>query len=44
MKITPANSTFEIGGVSFSADSLVVAESFVILINICAKIPPIAKL
>ena len=34
-----ANSTFEIGGVSCSADSLVVAESFVLRINICAKKP-----
>ena len=36
---TTANSTFAIGGVSFSADSLVVAESFVLRINICAKKP-----
>lgn len=34
-----ANSTFAIGGVSCSADSLVVAESFVLLINICGKNP-----
>jgi len=34
-----ANSTFAIGGVSFSADSLVVAESFVLRINICGKNP-----
>ena len=34
-----ANSTFAIGGVSYSADSLVVAESFVLRINICAKKP-----
>ena len=33
------NSTFAIGGVSFSADSLVVAESFVLRINICAENP-----
>ena len=33
------NSTFAIGGVSCSADSLVVAESFVIRINICGKNP-----
>ena len=37
---TPAgNSTFAIGGVSCSADSLVVAESFVLRINICGKNP-----
>ena len=34
-----ANSTFAIGGVSCSADSLVVAESFVLRINICGKNP-----
>ena len=34
-----ANSTFAIGGVSCSADSLVVAETFVLHINICAKNP-----
>ena len=34
-----ANSTFAIGGVSCSADSLVVAESSVLRINICAKNP-----
>jgi len=34
-----ANSTFEIGGVSCSADSLVVAESFVLRINISGKDP-----
>ncbi len=39
---TTANSTFAIGGVSCSADSLVVAESFVLRINICAKNPAIA--
>jgi|GEM_PF-631749 hypothetical protein len=33
------NSTFAIGGVSCSADSLVVAESFVLRINICAEKP-----
>ena len=33
------NSTFAIGGVSFSADSLGVAESFVLRINICGKNP-----
>lgn len=31
------NSTFAIGGVSCSADSLVVAESFLLRINICGK-------
>jgi len=40
MKIlAAANSTFAIGGVSCSADSLVVAESFVLRINICGKKP-----
>jgi len=34
-----ANSTFAIGGVSCSADSFVVAESFVLRINICAEKP-----
>jgi hypothetical protein len=34
-----ANSTFAIGGVSCSADSLVVAESFVLRINICGENP-----
>jgi hypothetical protein len=33
------NSTFAIGGVSYSADSLVVAESFVLRINISGKNP-----
>jgi hypothetical protein len=33
------NSTFAIGGVWCSADSLVVAESFVLRINICAENP-----
>lgn len=32
-----ANSTLAIGGLSRTADSLVVAESFVIRINICAE-------
>ena len=36
---TTANSTFAIGGVSCSEDSLVVAESFVLRINICGKNP-----
>jgi hypothetical protein len=34
-----ANSTFAIGGVSCSADSLVIAESSVLRINICGKKP-----
>ncbi len=34
-----ANSTFAIGGVSCSADSFVVGESFVLRINICAEKP-----
>ena len=33
------NSTFAIGGVSCSADSLVVAEIFVLRMNFCAKNP-----
>jgi hypothetical protein len=33
------NSTFAIGGVSFSVDSFVVAESFVLRINISGKNP-----
>ena len=33
------NSTFAIGGVSFSADSFVVVESFGLRINICGKNP-----
>ncbi|MEN9599722.1 MAG: hypothetical protein RL596_2041 [Bacteroidota bacterium] len=33
------NSTFAIGGVSRSADSLVVAESFVLRMNVCAEKP-----
>lgn len=33
------NSTFAIGGVSFSADSLVVAESFVLRIKFSGKNP-----
>ncbi|SDZ21140.1 hypothetical protein SAMN05444412_107218 [Rhodonellum ikkaensis] len=36
---TAYNSTFAIGGVSCSADSLVQAESFVLRINISGKIP-----
>lgn len=38
-KSRTANITFAIGGVSYSADSLVVAESFVLRINICAEKP-----
>ena len=34
-----ANSTFAIGGVSCSADSLVVVDNFVLRINICAEKP-----
>jgi hypothetical protein len=34
-----ANSTFAIGGVSYSADSFVVAECFVLRINISGKKP-----
>ena len=36
---TAANSTFAIGGVSCSADSLVVAESFVLRIKFSGKNP-----
>jgi hypothetical protein len=36
---TTANSTFAIGGVSCSADSLVVAESFVLRIKFSGKNP-----
>ena len=39
MKKTTANSTFAIGGVSCSADSLGVAGSFVLRINICGEKP-----
>jgi len=34
-----ANSTFAIGGVSFSADSFVVAGSSVLRMNICVEKP-----
>ncbi|MGB4820238.1 MAG: hypothetical protein WBP33_14105 [Saprospiraceae bacterium] len=34
-----ANSTFAIGGVSCSLDSFVVAESFVLCMNICGEKP-----
>ena len=36
---TPYNSTFAIGGASCTADSLVVAESFVLRINISSENP-----
>nr|MBK9653653.1 hypothetical protein [Bacteroidota bacterium] len=36
---TATNSTYAIGGVSFYADSFVVAESFVLRMNICAENP-----
>ena len=38
-QLTTHNSTFAIGGVSCSADSFVVAESFVLRINISGKSP-----
>jgi len=38
-RITAANSTFAIGGVSCSADSFVVAESSVLRMNIGAEKP-----
>ena len=38
-KITTANSTFAIGGVSCYADSFVFAESSVLRMNICAEKP-----
>jgi hypothetical protein len=38
-KKTTANSTFAIGGVSYSADSFVVAESLFLRMNICAEKP-----
>lgn len=37
--ITAGNSTFAIGGVTCSADIFVVAESFVLPINICGNNP-----
>jgi hypothetical protein len=40
---TGYNSTFAIGGVSCSADSLELAESFVLRINFCSKIATFAK-
>mgnify|MGYP000965344616 CR=1 FL=1 len=42
-KARTANSTFTIGGVSCSVDSLVVAESFVLQINISGKNPALRK-
>lgn len=39
MRTNTVNSTFAIGGVSCSADSFVVAESFVLRINISGKNP-----
>lgn len=40
MKQKPThNSTFAIGGVSCSEDNFVVAESFVLRINNCGKLP-----
>jgi hypothetical protein len=41
---TPYNSTFAIGGVSYSADSFVVKGSAVLRMNIVLKSPPIANL
>jgi len=38
-ELPAGNSTFAIGGVSFSADSLVVAESFVLRIKFSGKKP-----
>ena len=38
-KSTTANSTFAIGGVSFSADSFVVKGSSVVRMNSCAEKP-----
>jgi hypothetical protein len=44
MDRTPAgNSTFAIGGVSFSTDSFVVKGSLVLRINICAENPAHCK-
>lgn len=38
-KETTPNSTFAIGGFSYSPDSFVLARSFVLRTNICAKNP-----
>jgi len=43
-KFTAHNSTFAIGEVSCSADSLVVAERFVLRIKFSGNCPPIANL
>jgi len=40
---TASNSTYAIGGVSFYADSFVVAESFVLRININGKRPALRQ-
>jgi hypothetical protein len=39
MRKTTANSTYPKGGVSCSKDRFVVAETFVLLINICGESP-----
>ncbi len=39
MNLPAANSTFAIGGVSFSADSFGVTENSVLRMNICAEKP-----
>lgn len=39
MKSQNANSTFAIGEVSCSAESLMISESFLLSINICGKYP-----
>ena len=39
MKKRPHNSTFAIGGVSYSADSFVVTENLVLRQNICGEKP-----
>jgi hypothetical protein len=38
-----ANSTFAKGGILCIADTFVVAESFVLAINFCAKNPPLRQ-
>jgi hypothetical protein len=38
-KKRPHNSTYPKGGVSYSKDSFVVNETFVLLINICGESP-----
>lgn len=42
-KARTANSTFAIGGVSYSEDRFVLAESLVLRINICAEKPAQSK-